>query len=575
MAREHTDGSETSEHSAAAAAEEDPGRSLRNCTPIPQDGPVKPPSIPGYVVVVPAVLLIPRTTTPTVHAPWATANVEVLTCVLRDERVVEISKLILQQHIDAFFQYVHRAGPFNFIHRGSLMRTFHKGKMARSLLLAIAGVASRYMDLDHRDFKGCPRKSLPGPSWANQAERDVIRDLDLISIPKLQIVLILIFDRAASGRLSAAWFLASLASRIAYGLRLNYPTDAVPFTNQECRRRLMWCVFCVDKEIAASESAPPLCPRELMHVQLPCNSQSFELELECETTSLDDMARDPLNLTSSLGVTAYLIRLIDLQDRITTYLRRLLRDGNQSWPWNGDTMFWDLRRELVDFAAGLPPEMQGVERAMYIRANTPESDVYIMVQSRLHTCWCRLLGAFWLDNQAAFSDAAPPEDFLAICRTEAVQHAQALSQFWIKFQSVQMLSQRFLVTDWGISRCVFENTRTLIGGWKSDKELFGEEASRVEEPLTANLELLGPLAAVSPYVASWVGASFYLIDRPRIRRQEHERKSNLTREWQRNEILRLIRDSSHAHILRNRADEQERSVAIPPSALRHQLGLAC
>lgn len=430
---------------------------------------------------------------------------------LCNARAVEISKLILQQHIDAFFQYVHRAGPFNFIHRGSLMRTFHKGKMARSLLLAIAGVASRYMDLDHRDFKDCPRKNLPGPAWADEAERDVVRDVNLISIPKLQILLILIFDRAASGRLSAVWFLSALASRIAYGLRLNHPTDAVPFTNQECRRRLMWCVYCVDKEIAASESAPPLCPRETMQIQLPCNSQSFELELECETTFLDDinMASDLPSVTTSLGVTAYLIRLIDLQDRVATHLRRLSREGNQTWPWSGDTIFWDLRRELADFAARLPPEMQDVERAMYIRANTPESDVYIMVQSRLHTCCCRLLGAFWLDDESeagSFGRAGAPEDFVALCRTEAVQHAQALSQFWIRFQSVQMLSQRFLITDWGIARCVFENARTLIRGWESDRKLFDDEAARVEDALAKNLELLAALAVVSPYVASWVRA---------------------------------------------------------------------
>lgn len=434
---------------------------------------------------------------------------------------VDASKLIIQQHIDAFFQFVYPAGTFNFMHRGSFLRAWHNGNMSRSLLRTVAGVASRFMDLAHHEGENAA-STLPGPEWTNEAEREICRDLDLLSIPKLQILLLLIFDRMATGRASVVWFLLSLAARLAHGLKLNISTEAVAFTNQECRRRLIWCIYCLDKlastDLNTGASYPPLCPLPWIEVQLPCDERSFELEFECKTPSLNDLANNLYGNPAKLGATAYLIRIIDLRQQIHVFCLKH-HDQNAPRPWDGDSDFWRIRQELTDISAHFPPEMQDSERAIYIRANTPESNVYIMVQTWLRTSWCELVGHFLLQPLPsdpnvvttttgtillAEQQASMPQEFVSLCRTLLAHHALGLQQFWSRIQATQGLSRRFFVTDWNIAPCVVQNTRALMYIWDAAPDLIRNDKSVLESATRLNMEILEPLAGVSQYVACWV-----------------------------------------------------------------------
>lgn len=123
---------------------------------------------------------------------------------------LDASKLVVQQHIDAFFQYVYVVGPFNFIHRVSFLRTWHNSKMAKSLICAVVGVASRFINLD-TTRQDCESAGFPSNAM-DEAERIVLQDIRHTTIPKLQILLLLIYDRTMSGDLSAVWHLTALAS---------------------------------------------------------------------------------------------------------------------------------------------------------------------------------------------------------------------------------------------------------------------------------------------------------------------------------------------------------------------------
>ncbi|KAH8892792.1 hypothetical protein GQ53DRAFT_763917 [Thozetella sp. PMI_491] len=303
----------------------------------------------------------------------------------------------------------------------------------------------------------------PGPGWLEEAEREVLRDIDSISIPKLQILLLLTFDCTAKGRLSAVWYLSSLASRIAYALKLNYPTDAVVFTNQECRRRLMWCTYLLDKMIEGAGSPyPPLCPSDSIHLQLPCNSRLFELELDCDTDSLNDMASNNLQHVTNLGVTAYLIRILDLRNQIQQYLTSERAKSGVQLPWSVESPLWIFKQQLTNFEDQLPAEMQNTERALYLRIHTPVADVYTMVHTWLHTTACELFGGVLRDvfpilhedpnNDAPESEdssyiMSQPPEFRSFCMAEIAKHFTTLNQFWSQMHSVQTLSKRFFLLD--------------------------------------------------------------------------------------------------------------------------------
>lgn len=417
--------------------------------------------------------------------------------------------------------------------------------MSRSLLRTVAGVASRFMDLARNRDEGTP--ALPGPGWTDEAEREITRDLDLLSIPKLQILLLLIFDRMARGRVSAVWYLLSLAARLAHGLKLNLPTEAVPFTNQECRRRLIWCIFCLDKLNSTDANTgavyPPLCPRPWMEVQLPCDERSFELEFECKTPLLNDLAKGNYGNPAKVGATAYLIRVIDLREQIHAFCLKY-QDGSAPRPWDVDSEFWTLRQQLMDITAHFPPEMQDSERAVYIRANTPESNVYIMVQTWLRTSWCELVGHYLLQPlpteptaaDATSSEVAPtegqssiPQEFINMCRGLLAHHALALQQFWSRIQATQGLSRRFFVTDWNIAPCVVQNVRALKYIWHAAPELLRNDKTVVETAVRLSMEILGPLAGVSQYVACWVSYPRRCISPPRLTSDKNIQKECLGR----------------------------------------------
>lgn len=415
---------------------------------------------------------------------------------------VDTSKAVIQQHLDAFFQYVYPTATFNFIHRGSFLHSWHKDVLSRSLLRATVGVARRFMDLDRE----------PAIRWLEESERDVVADLDLISIPKLQILLLLIFDRLASAKFSSTWYLMSLASRVAHGLKLGQPTSAVPFTNQECRRRLMWCVYSVERMGSTDglcTTYPPLCPRPFMQVQLPCDERSFELEFECTTHYLDDLANNKYDNASKLGVSAYLIRVLDLREQIQTFCHRSDKPGQRS-PWDGDSEFWRLEQELSDLSSSLPPEMQDSDRAVCIRSNTPESNVYIMVQTWLHTCWADLAGSFVYGRSVSEEDAAATTpshnrtEFLESCRLILLEHAMALHRFWSRIQSTQPASRKLFTTDWNIAPCVYGNSRDILSTYASHPNLRVNSSQAIHAALRLNIDILSAQKSLTEYSARWV-----------------------------------------------------------------------
>ncbi|KAI0015451.1 hypothetical protein F4780DRAFT_74236 [Xylariomycetidae sp. FL0641] len=429
-----------------------------------------------------------RTTNTPTRVPTLKARTSSL-----ESRGVDPSKPIIRQHIDAFFEFVHPTAPFSFIHRGGFLRTWHAGKLSKSLICVVAAVASRYLGA---------HDGGPGQNWVDEAEREITRDFEVVSLPKLQILLLLVYDRIASGKLTSAWYLVTIAARIAYGLRLNYPTEKgkLPFLNQECRRRLMWCTYIIDKMITGESSGYPLlCPRDTMHIQLPCNIRSFALEIECETRDLGDISTGLQGIhDDNLGVTAYLIRILDIRDQVRNYLKHC--HVNQPPPWAGDAEFWRLHQQLVAFGELIPPDLRNTDRALFIRVNAEESTAFIMTQTWWHLTYCELFGYF---VQAVKSEQGqrlePPEEFVTLCTTEMIRYALLLSTFW---RAVAKISKSYFVTDWFIGPCIFENTKNLIRAWELSPSSFPETAS-MESALAMNLEILEGLASLSPYVSGF------------------------------------------------------------------------
>lgn len=377
--------------------------------------------------------------------------------------------------------------------------------MARNLIRVVTSVASRFVSKGPQSDKE-DSSDYPGPRWLADVELAILRDLNSLSIPRLQILLLLIFDHMASGRLVTAWNLLALASTQAFALKLNHPTDAVLPTNQECRRRLIWCVWYLGKVIGCEGLGyPSQCRRDRILVPLPSDNRLFELEQTTAASFLHEMAPGSLQNSEFLGVTAYLIRVLDLREQIQIFLQSQDREKTIARLWGHDGRLVDLRQQLTEFQSLLPPEMRNNERALFLRTSTPEAGVYTMVHSWLHTTACELYLHFLeppttATDQAVAPDEGGNQEDLDRCRYELARHANTLHKFWARLHSVQRYSERFFVTDTTIARCVHVNTRSML---LLAREQAGTSVP-FKTPLHLNLEILEPLAQVSPYVGSWV-----------------------------------------------------------------------
>jgi hypothetical protein len=121
-----------------------------------------------------------------------------------------------------------------------------------------------------------------------------------------------------------------------------------------------------------------------MQIQLPCDHRSSELEFWCENPSLRNLTHSPERYINSptLGITAYLIRVLDLRHQIRSFVYRKRANfvsGVSDISRDNDPLFTVYRDDLTACDNQLPPDMQDSERAVYLRSNAPESDVYIMV----------------------------------------------------------------------------------------------------------------------------------------------------------------------------------------------------
>lgn len=196
------------------------------------------------------------------------------------------------------------------------MHKWTSGTLNPILLKAMCSVSIGYLSLDEQ-------ARLLSLQWADEAEIYVLQTVATPSVVLIQILVLVLFQRGRMREIIKAQVLVALAARLAFLLGLNYEIPKLGTTSRELRRRLMWSIFTLDKLHSGGLSELSLCRVENIHIQLPCDEQSFTLGIHSKTPSL--RAPDPAleghdSPNSSMGTMSYLIRLVDVRDRILGYV---------------------------------------------------------------------------------------------------------------------------------------------------------------------------------------------------------------------------------------------------------------
>lgn len=238
--------------------------------------------------------------------------------------ILKCDKVAARQHIDAFFKFVYPIPGYSFLHRADILRQYSSGSLPSVILLAICGAASRFLSTSEV-------ATTRAKSWIDAAESKVLKGLGEARPYHVEALMILGFNRRCNHQSGKTFFFISLAARMAYHLKLHRENYEIPFMEQERRRRLVWCIFTVDRFCAGGiqvchylpvdnnegrsltiHQEYLVLPTASLHVQLPCLDRYFETDSVVKTCSLIDKEKP----ASGLSLFALMLRLFDIRNRV-------------------------------------------------------------------------------------------------------------------------------------------------------------------------------------------------------------------------------------------------------------------
>ncbi|KAF2821007.1 hypothetical protein CC86DRAFT_470803 [Ophiobolus disseminans] len=334
----------------------------------------------------------------------------------RVHRYLEIDSSTIRQHIDAYFEYVYPVPVFSFLHRADFLSQYVSDTLCSALLLLVCAISSRFLP---------PFGSRPSAakSWIERAETMLFQRLGKWTVEDLKALMLLTAYCSHSQHSAKASSYLALAVRTAIFLKLHKENHVLPFIEQECRRRLLWCMFTVDRFQAGGVTEYIVLPSTFIHVQLPCPEHNFQIDLAVQSPHL----RDHAEAKADLPILNFLLRIFDVRNRILQYTKALL-DACKS-PEQSLLEFRALEAELEAVYCSLPADLLFNTRAFQLRAFSPERTTFISLHLYYHHCHCELYRILNPGYREALPQAviqSTSADVVAYAQSKCLQHATAI-----------------------------------------------------------------------------------------------------------------------------------------------------
>ncbi|KAL3481280.1 hypothetical protein BJX99DRAFT_253584 [Aspergillus californicus] len=147
-------------------------------------------------------------------------------------------------------------------------------------------------------------------------------DITAPTVTKVQALIFIIKHQAMSRWFSRAFMLMAVVIRFATSLRLNYEDPKLPFLAHESHRQVMWLVYMIDKMLAAGYQDLTLCRADMMHIQLPCHDNNFQLDVPEISKSV--IPNNTPGQTTSISIQALAIRVLWLRQQVLEFTKNVL-----------------------------------------------------------------------------------------------------------------------------------------------------------------------------------------------------------------------------------------------------------
>ncbi|KAF2720948.1 hypothetical protein K431DRAFT_225285 [Polychaeton citri CBS 116435] len=402
-------------------------------------------------------------------------------------RCVDDLKVTIRSYIDTYFEQVDPVSCV-FLHKASLLSDLNKGVVDPMLLKALCAYGARLQSARHDN------DSLSA-SWMRQVESYLLSRLQDRSLVQLQTMMLLIHYRYNSENLDNVWMLLALASRLAFAKRLNIERPSAPPVEQESNRRLMWSIWLLDRLFSGGVEDLAVAPAAKIYLRLPCNERCFSYGVPSKTQFLapreEDDGRD-------MGVLAYMIRVIEIRDKILRYTKRVIIEDSS--PWNTETTLRQLAGELQAFRKSLPEELQLNPQNLTFRAHSPHLTGFVMLHTYYYQCHSdlyRILIPGIRESVSHASLAATPQQFVEYCQQQCLKSATALVNFW---SDVYHLDARKPIDDCCFAVSAYQCAQILHNLSDRLEENSGHTPEYWRRKLMQTLEMLSALRNSYPIV---------------------------------------------------------------------------
>ena len=409
--------------------------------------------------------------------------------------------------VEAYFEQQDSAGRI-FLHRASVMTALHDNRLEPLLHKAIC--ASGALVIGDKDLESLSiRLSL-------KVEQSILSGLYHCTLPRLQALTVLLHLLRARSSREALWMLLSIASRMAFTLRLNVEHANDSFCERESNRRLMWSLYLLDSIISAGVESLAVCPSSKIALRLPSNEYCFSLGMEAKTGYLftaSSTSTDP-----DMGELSYVVRLMSIRQDILRYARLSsgvkLVSAKQECSYTrrvaaGKVSIYDSREELESYSrslcnylSNLPRELQPTAQNIAFRADSESFTCFVMLHTIWHQLQCDLYRLLVPRIREAVSRAAllsVPAEFVAYCQKQCVHWITKLLGFW---SSVYHIPNRKRVLDCFFAVCAYQASQVI----RQLKHLCneGDTAERLHTQLAEMLEMLKEIEDAMPFVKPYV-----------------------------------------------------------------------
>ncbi|KAF7896794.1 uncharacterized protein EAF01_009197 [Botrytis porri] len=402
---------------------------------------------------------------------------------------LRIAKATTKRYIDAYFEFVSSTPGKGFIHRATFLRNWNNGAVNPALVKAMCASSIAFVSKDDESHAAAQK-------WMNEAENYVWQSLSRPSAVLVEVLLVIVFYRFEHKEYFKSQALTAVAAKMAFVLGLNYENNGLSTLVRECRRRLMWSIFHVDRLSAGGFPELLVCPSHSMHIQLPCSEKDFDLGIPGETAPLKS-TRTNESESMHLGLRSFYFRISDIRHRILEYTRNVIRD--KSNPYDSRDMLQKLEAELEQLRSSLPANLQYNEDNLFLRAYSPQLTRFVMFHVLWQQCHTDLYRFMFPGTKDSISDTIlenTPQEYVQYCQRKAFEHAVIILDICHTVQSIG----HTLISDTGIATCVYQCSNIIIRtadivGFSSE-----DERSRIMGRLEKVTDILEGLREVNTHV---------------------------------------------------------------------------